>query len=189
MCLGRRTLVFELLGAGLLSKVRLQKVGNGGFATGARGWAGGGWVQAIEDEEIALGIVECGKGGYTLEMIERGEGVHFVVVDLVPGDIPARVIGLDTNGKIHGAEVIADRRQTGHERELGATDREDERVVTGVGGDDVTDLVGGTREGVVGGTDVVESLAGVGNYKGREGGSNRCDGKATQCGLGDGGSG
>src|SRR5271163_4790846 len=94
---GRRTLVFDLQGAGLLAEVRLQKVGDDGFAAGVRGCDGGGRVEAIEDKEIAVGIVKCGEGGYSLEMIKRGESVHFVVVDLVPGDVPAGAIGLNAN--------------------------------------------------------------------------------------------
>ncbi len=83
-------------------------------------------------------------------MVEGREGVHFVVVDLVPGDVPAGAVGLDTDGEVHGAEVVADGGQAGHEGELGAADGEDERVVGAVGRDDVVDLGGGGGEGVVG---------------------------------------
>lgn len=38
----------------------------GGFAAALRGCAGGGGIEAIEDKEVALGIVECGEGGHSL---------------------------------------------------------------------------------------------------------------------------
>ena len=136
--------MFELRGAGGLAEVGLEEAGDGGFAAVVLwGCAGGGGIEAIEDEEVALGVVECGEGGYSLKMVKGSEGVHLVVVNLVPGNVPAGAIGLDTNGQLHGAEVIADRRQAGHERELGAADGEDEWVVAAVGGDDLTDMVGG----------------------------------------------
>src|SRR5258708_30287171 len=116
----------------------------------ARGLAGEGWVEAIEDEEVAVGVVEGGKGGDGLEVVHGGEGVHVVVVNLVPGDVPAGEVGLDADGEVHGAEVVADGGEAGHEGELGAADGEDEWVVGGVGGDDLMDLGGGAGEGVVG---------------------------------------
>jgi len=59
--------------------------------------------------------------------------------------------------------------------------------VTGVGGDDLADLVGGAGEGVIGGVDVAKSLAGIGNYERGEGGSNGREGEAAEYGLGNGG--
>ena len=79
----------ELGGAGLLSEAGLEQAGDDGFAVATRGLAGGGGVEAIEDEEVALGVVHSGEGGYALEVVSGGEGVHLVVVDLVPGDVPA----------------------------------------------------------------------------------------------------
>src|SRR5258708_31378936 len=124
----------------------------------ARGLAGEGWVEAIEDEEVALGVVHGGKGGDALEVVHGGEGVHLVVVNLVPGDVPAGAVGLDADGEIHGAEVVADGGKSGHEGELRAADGEDERVVGGIGGDDVVDLGGGAGKRVVGGADVGEGV-------------------------------
>jgi hypothetical protein len=88
-------------------------------------------------------------------VVHGGEGFHLVVVNLVPGDVPAGMVGLDANGKVHGAEVVADGGEAGHEGEVGAADGEDERVVGVVGCDDVVDLRGGAGEGVFGGADVV----------------------------------
>ena len=89
-----------------------------GFAVAARWSAGDGGIEAVEDEEVALGVVECREGGDALEMVHGGEGVHLVVFDLVPGDVPAGMVGLDADGQIHGAEVVADGGQAGHEGEL-----------------------------------------------------------------------
>ncbi len=175
--------MFELGGAGLLAEAGLEQAGDDGFAVAARGCAGGGGVEAVEDEEVALGVVQGGEGGDALEMVHGGEGVHLVVVNLVPGDVPAGVVGLDADGEIHGAEVVADGGEAGHERELGAADGEDERVVGGVGGDDLVDLGGGAGEGVVGGADVVEGLAGVGDGDDGEDSGDGGDGEAVQRGC------
>ena len=171
----------ELGGAGLLAEAGLEKAGDDGFAVAAaRNFAGDGWVETVENQEVALGIIESGKGGDPLQVVHGGEGFHLVVVDLVPGDVPAGMVGLDADGKVHGAEVVADGGKAGHEGELGAADREDERVVGGIGGDDAADLGGGASEGVVGGADVVEGLAGVGNGEHCEGGR---DGSWWRCGA------
>jgi hypothetical protein len=114
---------------------------------------------------------------------EGGEGVHLVFVDLVPGDVPAGVVGLDADGEFHGAEVVADGGEAGHEGELGAADGEDEGVVGGVGRDDAADLRGRGGEGVVGCADVVEGLASVGDSDGGEDGGDGGDGEAVPDGL------
>ncbi len=168
----------------------LQKMRQSGFAAVALGrGAGRGRIETVEDEEVALRVVKGREGGYSLEMVERSEGVHLVVIDLIPGNVPARVIGLDTEGEIHGAEVVTDRREAGHKRELGAADGEDERVVSGVGGDYLADLGGGGGEAVVGGADVVEGLMGVGYDKHCERGRNRGCSQTVQRGLAGGAAG
>src|SRR5438874_2014827 len=116
--------VFEAGGTGQLVEAGLEKVRDGAFSATDRGFGGGRRVETIEDEEIALGVVHGGESGDALELIEGGEGVHFVVVDLIPGDVPAGAIGFDADGEIHGAEVVADGGQAGHEGELGAADGE-----------------------------------------------------------------
>ena len=176
--------MFELRRFGGLAEAGSYEVGGGFAAEALRGFAGDGGIEAIEDEEVALGVIEGGEGGYSLEMVEGREGVHLVVIDLVPGDVPAGTVGLDADRELHGAEVVADGGQAGHEGELGAADREDERVVGGVGGDDLTDLRGRGGEGVVGGTDVLEGLAGVGYDKCGEGGCDGGGGEAAQGGSG-----
>src|SRR6266550_3186727 len=130
----------ELGGSGLLAEAGLKQAGDDGFAVATRGLAGGGGVEAIEDEEVALGVVHSGEGGDALKMVGGGQGVHLVVVYLVPGDVPPGLVGLDANWKIHGAEVVADGGEAGHEGEVGAADGKDEGVVGGVGGDDAADL-------------------------------------------------
>ena len=155
-------LVFELDGAGLLTEAGLKEAGDGPAVVWTVGSVGRGGVEAVEDEEVALGVVHGGEGGDTAEMIEGGQGVHFIVVDLVPGDVPAGLVGADADGEVHGAEVVADAGEAGHEREIGAADGEDEGVVGAVSGDDVVDLGGGASEGVLGGADVVDGVAGVG---------------------------
>lgn len=107
--------MFEMGGAGWLAKGGSEHVGNGGFTVAAWGCARGGGVETVEDKEVALGVVECGEGGDALEMVHGGEGVHLVVFDLVPDDVPAGAVGLDSNGEVHGAEVVADGGQAGHE--------------------------------------------------------------------------
>ncbi len=132
---------------------RVQGVGRGG-------------IEAVEDEKVgARGRPWPGRrrrgGGDT-----GGESVHLVVVDLVPGDVPAGLVGADADSEVHGAEVVADGGQAGHEGEVGAADGEDQGVVGVVGGDDVVDLRGGAGEGVLGRADVVEGLMGVGDDDG-----------------------
>ena len=51
--------------------------------------------------------------------------------------------------------------------------------MSGVGGDDAADLVGCAGEGVVGGVDVVEGLAGVGDGEDCENGRDGGDGEAV----------
>jgi len=92
-------------------------------------------------------------------VVERGEGVHFVVVDPVPGQVPAGVVEGDAVGEFEGSEVVADGGEAGHEGEIGAGDGEDEGVVGGVGGDDAVDVGGGGGEGVFGVADEVEGVA------------------------------
>lgn len=167
----------------MLAETRAEQAGDDGFAVEARGRAGGGGIETIEDKEVALGIVECGEGGDALEMVHGGEGVHLVVVDLVPGDIPAGMVGLDADREIHGTEVVADGRETGHKREVGAADGEDEGVVAGVGGDDAVDLGGGAGEGVVGSADVMDGLAGVGDGEHGEDGDDGGDGETVKKSL------
>ena len=107
--------MLQLNGARRLAEARSYEVGDGFAVAALRGCAGDGGVEAIEDEEVAFGVVQGRKGSDALEMIQRGEGVHLVVVDLVPGNVPAGVIGLDADGKVHGAEVVADGGEAGHE--------------------------------------------------------------------------
>ena len=92
------TLVFELGGAGLGAEGGLEQVGLDWFAAVARGRGGGCGVQAIEDEEVALGVVHGWKGGDALEVVDGGESFHLVVFNVIPGDVPAGVVGADTDG-------------------------------------------------------------------------------------------
>jgi hypothetical protein len=100
----------------MLTEAGLEQVRDEGFAVAARRGVRSGWIEAVEDEQVAFGVVECREFGNALEMIEGSERVHFVVFNLVPGDIPARAIGLHADGKVHGTEIVADRGYTGHER-------------------------------------------------------------------------
>jgi len=126
------------------------------------GFGGGdGGVEAVEDEEVAVGVVHGWEGGYALDVVERGEGVHLVVVEFVPGYVPAGVVLLDALVEVEGAEVVVDGGKAGHEGEVGAGDGEDEVGVGGVGEDDALDAVGGGLEGVFRVQDEVELLNGV----------------------------
>jgi hypothetical protein len=104
----RMKLVHELSWAGLLAEAGSEHAREEGFAAWMRGLARGGGVEAVEDEEIALGVVEGRESGDALQVVRGGEGVHLVVFDLIPGDVPAGAIGLDADGEVHGAEVVAD---------------------------------------------------------------------------------
>ena len=137
--------------AELLAEAGPEQTGDVAFAMAARRFARSGGVKTIEDQEVALGVIEGGEGSDALKVVHGGEGVHLVVFDLVPGDVPAGAVGLDADGEIHGSEVVTDGGQAGHERDLGAADGEDERIVGGVGRDDLANLSGGAGEGVVGG--------------------------------------
>jgi hypothetical protein len=141
-------------------------------------------IETVEDEQVAFGVVKRREGCDALKVIEGGEGVHLFVFDLVPGDVPAGVIGPDAYRKIHSAEVVADGRQTRHERELRAADGKNERIVGRVCGDDAVNLVGSTRKGVVRSADVTEGLTGVGHREDDESGDSRGSGKATKRALG-----
>ena len=99
--------VFEAGGTGQLVEAGLEKVRDGAFSATDRGFGGGRRVETIEDEEIALGVVHGGESGDALELIERGEGVHFVVVDLVPGEwTPVKITVQGDKAKlfVHGSE-------------------------------------------------------------------------------------
>jgi hypothetical protein len=177
--------VFELGGAGLLAKTGLEEARERQFAVATRGRGRGG-VKAIEDEEVAFWIVQGWKGSDALEMVHGAEGVHLVVFNVVPGDVPAGAIGLDADGEIHGAKIVADGGKTCHKGQIGAADGEDERIMGVVGGDDAMDLGGGTGEGVVGSMDVVEGLAGVSNGEDGQDRRNRSYGHAAEGGGGRG---
>ena len=115
---------------GLLAEARPDQMRRCGFATWPWGSARRGrGIETVDDEQIAFGVVECREGCNALEVIERGKRVHLVIVDLVPGDVPAGAVGLDANRQVHRAEVVADGGKTCHQGQLGAADREDERVV------------------------------------------------------------
>ena len=74
----------------------------------AWGRGGGCGVEAIEDEEVAIGVVHGGEGSDSLEVVAGGEGFHLVVFDLVPGHVPAGTVGADADVEVHGAKVVAD---------------------------------------------------------------------------------
>ena len=63
-----RGLVLELDDAGLLADFGLEEVGDG-ICGGGAGGVGGGGVETIEDEEVALGVVHDGEVGDALEMV------------------------------------------------------------------------------------------------------------------------
>ena len=90
--------MFELGGAGLLAKAGLEEAWDGTAVDGPRRGVRKRGVEAIEDEEVALGVVHGGEGGDALEVVHGGEGVHLVVVNLVPGDVPAGAISGDADG-------------------------------------------------------------------------------------------
>ena len=64
--------MLELDGAGLLTEVGLEESGDVGLAMAAWGSAGDGWVEAVEDEEVAVGVVHGGEGGDALYVVEGG---------------------------------------------------------------------------------------------------------------------
>lgn len=113
-------LVLELRLAGLLAEAGLEELRDGAVVVEAVRRGSGGWVEAVEDEQVTFGVVHGGEGGDTLEVIEGGECVHLVVLDLIPGDVPAGVVGLDAVGQFHGAKVVADRGQAGHQGKVRA---------------------------------------------------------------------
>ena len=161
----------ELGGAGLLADPGAEAAGDGlAVALAAGGFDG--VVEAVENEQVAVGVVHSREGGDALDVEERGHGVHFVVIEFVPGGVPAGVVLFDAVLEFKGAEVVADAVDAGHEGEVGAGDGEDERVVGGVAlevvGDVVVDLRGGADKGVLGMADEAEGLTGVGEGDGEE---------------------
>src|SRR5882757_1978963 len=100
--------MLELGDAWLLADGGLKEPGDELSQTAGRSGRGG-WVQTVEDEQIAVRVVHHGKGSDALEPVERGERFHFVVVDLVPCGVPAGVVCGDTDSEIHCSEVVADR--------------------------------------------------------------------------------
>ena len=117
--------------------------------------------QMRDDDALFLDMLD-GEGGDALHVVERGKGVHLVVVQLVPGGVPAGAVLLDAVGELEGAEVVVDGREAGHEGEVGAGDGEDEVGVGLVRGDDALDALGGGLEGVVGVGDEVDLVECVG---------------------------
>src|SRR5271163_3693858 len=85
--------MFELAGAGLLPEPGLQQTRRNGPAVSLLHRSGVGAVQAVKDQQIALGIVHRGKGSNAMEMVVRRKRLHLVVLHLVPCDIPARTVG------------------------------------------------------------------------------------------------
>ena len=83
--------MLELCGGGLLSDPGLEGLGDVAAARvdGRRRRFG---VEAIDDEQVAVGVVERGEGGDADGAIERRDGVGLVVVELVPGDVPAGMV-------------------------------------------------------------------------------------------------
>jgi hypothetical protein len=113
-----RISMLELDRAGLLAEAGLEQVGDDGFAMATGGRARGGWVEAVEDEEVAFGVVHGGERGDALEVVHGSESIHLVVVHLIPGDVPTGVVSPDADGEFHGAKVVADGRKASHERQI-----------------------------------------------------------------------
>ena len=163
-----------------MAEAGLKETRDGPALAGAAWSVGRGGVESVKDKEVAFGIVHRGKGGDATEMIEGGESVHLIVVDLIPGDVPARLVGANADGEIHGAEVVADAGKAGHEGEVGAADGEDEWVMGVVGGDDIVDLRGSVGEGVLRGAGVVEGLVGIEDNDDGECGYGEANGEMMQ---------
>src|ERR1700754_3102922 len=101
--------MLQLKSAGLLAKARLKQPGNGRPALMAWRRLTRSRVEAVKNKQVTLRIVHSGKCRDTLEVIQRRERVHLVVINLVPGDIPAGPVRLNAHCQIHRAEVVADR--------------------------------------------------------------------------------
>lgn len=143
--------MLELGGGGLLAEFGLERFGDVAFV-GSDLPGGLLGVEAVDDEQVAVGVVERGEGGDADGVVERRDVGGLVVVELVPGDVPAGVVFGDALIEIERAEVVVDGMQAGHERDVGAGDGEDEVRVVGVGVDDALD-------GLCGGFELVGGVA------------------------------
>ena len=148
--------MLQLSCGGLLADLRLERLGDVAAAR-VDGRSGRFGVEAVDDKQVAVGVVERGEGGDANGLVERRDGVGLVVVELVPGDVPAGVVFGDALIEIECAEVVVDGGQAGHEGEVGAGDGEDEMRVVGVGVDDALDGLCGGLELVGWVADEVES--------------------------------
>lgn len=108
-------LVDKLRGAGLLTDLGAEGPGSR-LAAARMGGGDNGGIQTIKDHEVAIGVVHGRKSGDALDVKERREHVHLVVVDLVPGDVPAGPVLVDAVLQFECAEVVADAVDTGHQR-------------------------------------------------------------------------
>ena len=176
--------MLQLRRAGLLADAGAQAAWDDlvvRVGVGARGVRG---VKAVENQFVAVGIVHGWKSCYAFQVVKRRHGVHLVVVDLVPGEVPAGAVLLDAVGQLERAEVVADAGQTGHEGEVRAGDGEHQWVVLGVReavvGNVVPHLPGCIQQRVLRVANEVEGLPRVG--EGDPGGNNRERGEGQRGG-------
>ena len=84
-------LVDELFDAGLLAERGAEAAGDWLFVV--RVWRlGACGIQLIENQQIAVGIVHRREFGDSFERVLKVHGVHLVVFELIPGDVPARIV-------------------------------------------------------------------------------------------------
>src|SRR6202034_2653079 len=84
-------LVFQLISTRLLSHLRDERL-RGVALVGPRYCRRFRGVEAVEDQQVAVGVTHRRKRRDAFDAVERSERIHLVVVEFVPCRIPAWAI-------------------------------------------------------------------------------------------------
>src|SRR5579862_84949 len=79
-------------------------------------------MQLVENELIPVGVVESAEAGDPLQRVLRAQVFEGSRVKLVPRRVPARPVVMNALREIPRAEVVADRGQMRHQRNIVAAD-------------------------------------------------------------------
>src|SRR5215469_6844515 len=92
--------VLKLLWCRLLPELRLEQTGHRTrMMTGRCTWRCR--IKTVKNKQIPFRVVHGRKSSDTLQMVERRQSIHLVIVHLVPRDVPARLVGTHPNSKVH----------------------------------------------------------------------------------------
>ena len=66
-----------------------------------------GRIEPVENKEITFRVIHRRKGSDPLQTVKWRESVHLVILNIVPGDVPAGAVGAHSDGQVKGSEVVA----------------------------------------------------------------------------------